>query len=623
MTTLLTLEQRQERAERQIRRFVARFEPAYYDLVCHAALPLVLTPELVSYLRNEFLPGVPWIAEVDLLLSDLCAPVGYERYVMDAEVRAYALADPAAPLSAERKRGVANLLVSYVRYLAEHQSYLSPRDLEAQQWAAMLYLGETERQTVVSELVERFQVATAGGSLVGANLLGSAELARLAQLVQTLKLPLADYPELIEYAALVSDVQRSNLPLAPNRVEKTYVVAPGQFLCLPEALKTDLRARGRIQDSEPSLPVGDGANAQNTPQTSHISAVETSDISLSTLAENFPELKTLEFEYPLIDFEPDPSPDQTEDNTPTLQTFSFETVRVNNRGKVIEKTQATARYFSESLSNQNGTWLRQVTKRLLGQDRLLTLDMVLIPGGTFMMGSPDDEPERFDREGPQHEVTVPPFFMAKTLITQAQWRAVAHQLDPVDRELDPDPSSFKGDDRPVENVSWHDATEFCARLSCLTGRDYRLPTEAEWEYACRAGTTTPFAFGETLTADLANYDASVTYAEGVKGEYRRETTPVGSFPPNAFGLYDMHGNVWEWCQDHWHDNYQGAPTDGSAWLFSDERKDKNDPRRVLRGGSWLFNPRNGRSACRNNRHPDARTYNYGFRVVCSAARALQ
>jgi len=350
MTTLFTLEQRYERAERQIRRFVARFEPAYYDLVCHAALPLVLTPELVSYLRNEFLPGVPWIAEVDLLLSDLCAPVGYERYVMDAEVRAYALADPAAPLSAERKRGVANLLISYVRYLAEHQSYLSPRDLEAQQWAAMLYLGETERQTVVSELVERFQVTTAGGSLVGANLLGSAELARLAQLVQTLKLPLADYPELIEYAALVSDVQRSNLPLAPNRVEKTYVVAPGQFLRLPEALKTDLRAKGRIQDSGQGQTVGDEATAQNATQTSHISADATSDILLSALAENFPELKTLEFEYPLISFEPDPSPDPIEDNTPTLQTFTFETVRVNAKGKVIKIIPNSAQYFVEEMA---------------------------------------------------------------------------------------------------------------------------------------------------------------------------------------------------------------------------------------------------------------------------------
>jgi len=251
------------------------------------------------------------------------------------------------------------------------------------------------------------------------------------------------------------------------------------------------------------------------------------------------------------------------------------------------------------------------------------LDMVAIPGSTFLMGSPDDEPKRFYREGPQHEVTVPPFFMAKTPITQAQWRAVA-QLDQVDRELDPNRSSFKGDNRPVEQVSWYHATEFCARLSQFTGRDYRLPSEAEWEYACRAGTTTPFYFGETITPDLANYDGNYTYNQGPKGINRKETTEVGSFPPNAFGLYDMHGNVYEWCQDHWQSNYEGEPpTDGSAWLFSDERKEKDDRSRVLRGGSWFSFPWLCRSAFSFYDFPDARLSGYGFRVVCSAARALQ
>ncbi|MFH7245683.1 MAG: formylglycine-generating enzyme family protein [Spirulina sp.] len=273
---------------------------------------------------------------------------------------------------------------------------------------------------------------------------------------------------------------------------------------------------------------------------------------------------------------------------------------------------ATARYFTEDLGNSIG------------------LDMVLIPDGTFLMGSPEDELERTDAEGPQHEVTVPTFFMGRFPITQAQWRAVA-QLEQVDQKLDPDPSRFKGDNRPVEQVSWYDATEFCARLSQLTGRDYRLPSEAEWEYACRAGTTTPFHFGETITTDLANYrgvdDDSFNwkgnYGQGPKGIYRKETTEVGSFPPNAFGLQDMHGNVWEWCQDHWHSNYEGdPPTDGSAWLFSAERKSKDDISCVLRGGSWLFFPWNCRSAYRLNNNPDARYHNGGFRVVCSAARAL-
>ena len=256
----------------------------------------------------------------------------------------------------------------------------------------------------------------------------------------------------------------------------------------------------------------------------------------------------------------------------------------------------------------------------------VALLMAQIPAGTFVMGSPEGELERYDDEGPQHEVTVREFFMGCYPVTQAQWRAVA-DLPQVERELKPDPSRFKGDQRPVEKVSWYDAVEFCARLSAHTQRAYRLPTEAEWEYACRAGTTTPFHFGETITTDLANYrgtddevlNRSGSYGKGPKGDYREETTPVDHFGvANAFGLCDMHGNVREWCADHWHDNYEGAPTDGSAWL--DEGK--SDSNYVLRGGSWDFYPRNCRSAIRVL-NPPGDAYNaFGFRVACAAPRAL-
>ncbi len=165
----------------------------------------------------------------------------------------------------------------------------------------------------------------------------------------------------------------------------------------------------------------------------------------------------------------------------------------------------------------------------------------------------------------------------------------------IQRDLNGDPSEFKGDNRPVERVSWNDAVEFCQRLSQQTGQDYRLPSEAEWEYACRAGTKTPFHFGETLDSSLANYNATETYGEGVKGEYRKQTTNVGVFPANAFGLYDMHGNVWEWCADCWHENYKDAPTDGSVWLA-----DNLSDRRIVRGGSWCYLPRYCRSAYRND-----------------------
>ncbi|MGF1520657.1 MAG: formylglycine-generating enzyme family protein [Nodosilinea sp.] len=255
---------------------------------------------------------------------------------------------------------------------------------------------------------------------------------------------------------------------------------------------------------------------------------------------------------------------------------------------------------------------------LLAVGEALPLHMVLVPGGIFLMGSPDDEPEREEREGPQHKVTVLPFFIGRYSVTQSQWRVVA-AMPQVERELKTDPSSFKGDNRPVEQVSWYDAEEFCARLSAHTNRQYRLPSEAEWEYACRAGTTTPFYFGNTLTTEVANYNGNYTYADGSKGEYREETTPVDHFGiANAFGLCDMHGNVWEWCQDHWHDNHEGAPTDGSAWI---EGGDSDG--RILRGGSWYSNPRYCRSAYRGNFEPVNRYINIGFRVVCSAPMALQ
>jgi formylglycine-generating enzyme required for sulfatase activity len=229
------------------------------------------------------------------------------------------------------------------------------------------------------------------------------------------------------------------------------------------------------------------------------------------------------------------------------------------------------------------------------------------------MGSPENELERNDSESPQHTVTVQPFFMGKLTVTQAQWAAVA-VLEKVKIDLELDPSNFKGANRPVEQVSWNHAIEFCARLSNKTHKSYRLPSEAEWEYACRAGTTTPFSFGETITTDLANYDGNYTYGSGIKGKYREQTTDVGIFPPNPFGLFDMHGNIWEWCQDEWHQNYNEAPADGCAWITENDNH-----YRLLRGGSWSDNPENCRSANRYDFNPVFRDFNIGFRVVLVSA----
>jgi len=246
------------------------------------------------------------------------------------------------------------------------------------------------------------------------------------------------------------------------------------------------------------------------------------------------------------------------------------------------------------------------------------LTMVQIPAGSFQMGSPKDEPERLAREGPQHQVSLPSFFMAQTPITQAQWAVVASWRR-VGRDLKPEPARFKGPNRPVEQVSWLDAQEFCLRLNKRfnkrlgDGFSYGLPSEAQWEYACRAGSTTPFHFGATLTPELANYDGNYTYADGPKGPYRQETTDAATFPANQWGLNDMHGNVWEWCADHWHDSYNFAPGDHLPWCIPAA---PDDHQMLLRGGSWRFIPGGCRSACRGGSHPDNQHSYVGFRVCC-------
>jgi formylglycine-generating enzyme required for sulfatase activity len=234
------------------------------------------------------------------------------------------------------------------------------------------------------------------------------------------------------------------------------------------------------------------------------------------------------------------------------------------------------------------------------------LEMIAIPGGTFLMGSPENEVERFSDESPQHEVTVPGFFIGKYQLTQLQYQTI----------MGTNPSYFKGDNRPVEGVCWEDAVKFCQKLNHRTLGNYRLPSEAEWEYACRAGTKTPFHFGDNVTTDLVNYNGNYPYPSAPKGKYREQTTDVGIFPPNAFGLYDMHGNVWEWCEDERHENYINAPTDGSSWQSRISLGQK-----VLRGGCWHDYARYCRSACRLKSPCCSRNYFYGFRVVLSPSRS--
>jgi formylglycine-generating enzyme required for sulfatase activity len=260
----------------------------------------------------------------------------------------------------------------------------------------------------------------------------------------------------------------------------------------------------------------------------------------------------------------------------------------------ITRTSATTQGYTEALTDTIG------------------IPMVFIPSGIFLMGSPNDEAQHQWAESPQHDVTLAAFCMGQFPITQAQWHIVA-DWKPVERKLKANPSRFEGDRNPVESITWEEAIEFCARLSRHTGRNYSLPSEAQWEYVCRAGTTTPFHYGNTLMPKLARYDWSNIYANTPveKQEWEQSSSPVGSFPANDWGLYDMHGNVREWCLDDWHSNYERAPADGSAWI---NKKAKKQSKKVLRGGSWFDYPSYCRSSARVNF--SSRDGDHGFRVIC-------
>ncbi len=294
----------------------------------------------------------------------------------------------------------------------------------------------------------------------------------------------------------------------------------------------------------------------------------------------------------------------------------------------LQKYQGTAKYFIEKLGDDVG------------------LKMMLIPEGEYWMGTPDDEIEKLIKtypndekwwraESPQHLVEVPRFFMGKSPITQAQWLAVMGGENP---------SNFQGDfiegrgdrlQRPVENVSWLDTQEFCEKLSEQTNKPYRLPTEAEWEYACRAIQVPPlsmgarrdltqelwnreyhqpFHFGETISIDIANYYDKRVYGRGKESEYQEQTTPINHFQvANDFGLCDIHGNVYEWCEDNYHQTYIDAPVDGSVWI--DELNSDSD--KVIRGGAWTNEPEDCRSAFRYCNPRGIRSNFVGFRVVVS------
>jgi len=761
----------------RVERFVSRFEPSYRLLIYHAALPLVLTPELLNYLRTQFLPReqVPWIAEVDLLLSDLCRPVGYELYAMNTDIRAYLLTEiQDSPFWQQRMREVAQVLISYVNHLSRMHPGQRQTELQAQRWAAMVYLGDEPCQAAVREIAERLQQSN---QLItqdaGQESQVRAELARLSRITQELEPQLRHNESLIEYARLVQRVLRMPATVNPAEVQRSFKVEgialtlaesllPPQAPLTPETSTDPIPLAGfpplAPLDFESAtiliLPTWKQAildhlrnwvkafnQLKKTPSLPHRIAAyqETFEILMHSLQD--PEVAaflatSLKQRSHLLaqsdaHLQPDdfqrthqllsaflrrqadtilpthltyltPSPADSTPDLPHLQ------AQLEAFASAIPESLEAAKYLlpsapspsrqtlergylqtvgglalvivSDSLPHQDAAkalllgyflllhgmqepwqtaepssvvplppppvnaaplpplhpitvevatlhweepdWKIQFTSRRvlhfsedLGQG--IVLEMVALPSGEFLMGTPDEELERLDQDCPQRWVSVPAFGMGRYPITQAQWRRVA-ALPPIHRELEPAPTWVQGDHYPVREVSWYEAVEFCDRLSQFTGRPYRLPTEAEWEYACRAETTTPFHFGDTISPQLANYNGTHTYNQGPQGEYRRETTPVGYFGiANNFGLSDMHGNVLEWCLDPWHEHAEGAPEEGRDWHPPPE------PVRVVRGGCWFSHPQECLSSYRGYpMNASEGNVDIGFRVVCALPDSL-
>lgn len=306
--------------------------------------------------------------------------------------------------------------------------------------------------------------------------------------------------------------------------------------------------------------------------------------------------------------EPSPEPGPGPGDNFRSKFFNFEVVYLDVRGQERNREEHEAELFEQ----------------VLGDNPVLTLEMVKIPSGTYLMGSPDGEMVKSQyqqsklTERPQRKVSIDGFFMSRFPITQAIWKFIAH-LPKVQIDLNPDCSQFQQDENnPVEQVSWFQAQEFCDRLSHLTQLNYRLPSEAEWEYACKAGMENkPFHFGDTITTKYANYDGTESYNYEPMGEFHKKTKSVGIFGvSNAFGLSDMHGNVWEWCADPKHDDYQGAPLDGRSWEIEGEA-DNHTIFRVLRGGAWETKAGECRAANRKFVRPNRSRSSFGFRVALS------
>jgi formylglycine-generating enzyme required for sulfatase activity len=585
--------------------FASSYGPDPLLLLLHASVPETLRPDILHLIQINFLAGpADPSREADVLFAPFTTCLGGDYYRIDAQVRWHGLA-LLRSLYREEPRGrevrVAELLWCHLEQLERGQlitaQTLLADYIAVQRWVALAYLEPSDAARAFAQALRAIEAHSSADRITA--------YAQLGGLAAALELPLAGEPELLTYAKGLDALAKGDEPNAtrllealgdqPLQIGEVSLKAPTQ--CLGPQLE-EQKKRELVEQQRQAEEV------LNENERQPVAAVQ-------------PEVVV-----PIV-------------GAIRLQSFSFTTCllrKEDNRWTWPTK----GRWIEERRTLQMDGFLEQLEQVALRQQaeaQVVALTMVEIPAGSFLMGTPWAERGRSYNEGPQLKVKLESFFMGQTPITQVQWREVAgwqeRPWEKWGRQLKTDPSRFQNkegkgenkvrlmadesntDHRPVEQVSWLDAMEFCSRLSQRTGRNYTLPSEAQWEYACRASTITPFHFGDTITAELANYNGNYTYADESKRIYREQTTPVGMFPANAWGMQDMHGNVWEWCADHWHPKYHGTPVDGSPRINPDA---KMDERRLLRGGSWFNSPAYCRSASRNDVRPVKRDRFIGFRV---------
>ena len=579
--------------------FASSYGPDPLLLLLHASVPETLRPDILHLIQINFLAGpADPSREADVLFAPFTTCLGGDYYRIDAQVRWHALA-LLRSLYREESRGrevrVAELLWCHLEQLERGQRITAQTLLgdyiAVQRWVALAYLEPSDAARAFAQALRAIEAHSSAVSITA--------YAQLGGLAAAMELPLAGEPELLAYAKGLDALAKGDEPNATRLLE----ALGDQPLQIGEvSLKAPTQWLGHQVEKQLQRQLEEQTKRELVEQKRQAEKV-LNETERQPVAADLPEAVHAEAVVPTV-------------GAIRLQSFSFTTCLLRKEDNRWIRSTKDRWIDEERRTLQTMGFLEQLEQEALHQHaeaQAVRLTMVKIPAGSFLMGSPEDEPQRSEDERPHHEVKLESFFMAQTPITQAQWRAVAG-WQKLERVLKPNPSKFKGANRPVERVSWFDAQEFCRRLSQRTGKRYGLPSEAQWEYACRAGSRTPFYFGVTLTPELANYNGNFIYANGPKGRYREQTIEVASFPANGWGLHDMHGNVWEWCEDHWHESYHFAPDDGRPRFNPNAGMDM---RRLLRGGSWVDLPADCRSAARSSgARPGLRSSRLGFRVCC-------